>query len=421
MNLHLLAFVKNAGTLVTGTAFAQILPVLLLPVISRIYSPDEFSGLVVFVALASILSAISNFRLQLAIVQTVEDRDAIVLMLTSIASGFVLILITTISYYFFRSFGDFLFKYLGTELNLLILLLTIPAFSFQQACSYFLLRNEQFSVVAISKALQGGLTVLFQIIFGLLEPSATSLILAYFLGICITSAYLVFKVLQSTCISLTFSWAEFGSILAKFKLFPLLSTPAALLDIVSVQMPVYAFSKFQNAASTGAFGLTMRILSAPSSLVAASVSQALLKAVADADKRMGLDFTIFVGGIFSFLAICYLPIAIIISFSGTYIFTFVFGSEWSEAGMISEMLVWAVMIRFAVSPVSSILSLKKYLIRGVIWQGAYFISLCIVVYYFGALSVSEFVWAFVFNEILMYSIYLLLILASAKQLSRKSA
>lgn len=420
MRLLLLSFLKNAGTLVTGTAFAQILPIILLPVVSRIYSPDEFSGLVVFMAFASVFCAISNFRLQLAIVQSAEEREAIILLIASISFGLVLVVIAIIGYIFSRPLGGFISLNLEEEIIILILLLTIIAFAIQQACSYFLIRNEQFKVVAISKAVQGSFTVIFQIIFGILQPTSTSLILAYFLGILIMAVYLFFNVLKMSNIFLRLTWAECFSILEKFKLFPLLSTPASLLDVLSVQMPVYAFAKFQNATSTGAFGLTLRILSVPSSLIATSVSQVLLKASVDANKRMHLNFTIFVGIVFSLLVIMYLPFAIILSLSGTEIFIFVFGVEWSEAGMISEILVWAVMIRFAVSPLSAVLSLRNYLMRGVIWQGMYFLSVCLVVYYFGRLSVYEFITAFVFNEILMYSIYLLLILASAKQISKES-
>lgn len=420
MSSFVLSFIKNAVKLMSGTGFAQILPIIFLPVLSRIYSPGDFAGFVVFVALLSVFSVIANFRLQLAIVQPDDDRDAVLILYASLMSGFLMCLFSGFVLFLFKSSGEITFKNEDMNIVILILSLSILASSVQQATSYWLLRFEQFTTMAISKVIQGGITISAQIVLGMIFASYLSLIFGYFLGILASSSFMVYRALVTSNVLVNFSINELATAVARVKVFPLLSTPAALLNSVSLQMGIYGFTRFQSVASTGAFGLTMRVLSVPSSLVAMSVSQVLLKASADKDARKGIDFHLFVALIFSFLFVSYLPLALIVSVFGEEVFTFVFGAQWAEAGLFAEIIVWGVLMQFAVSPISSILTLKKYLNRGIAWQVLHFISLCLVVYFFAHQSATQFIKFLVINEIIFYFLYLVLILVSAKQLQEEA-
>ena len=55
------------GVLVGGTAFAQAIAVLALPLLTRLYTPDDFSVLAVYAALLGIISVVACLRLEIAI------------------------------------------------------------------------------------------------------------------------------------------------------------------------------------------------------------------------------------------------------------------------------------------------------------------------------------------------------------------
>ena len=70
-------FGRNVLTLMTGTTIAQAIPVAITPILTRLYTPEDFGLLAVFVAFSTILGSISSGRYELAIMLPENDEDAI--------------------------------------------------------------------------------------------------------------------------------------------------------------------------------------------------------------------------------------------------------------------------------------------------------------------------------------------------------
>jgi O-antigen/teichoic acid export membrane protein len=70
-------FNRNALTLVSGTAIAQAILVLISPILTRLYSPADFGDLALFISITSIIGVIANGRYELAIMLPEKDEDAI--------------------------------------------------------------------------------------------------------------------------------------------------------------------------------------------------------------------------------------------------------------------------------------------------------------------------------------------------------
>lgn len=60
-------FLRNVLTLISGTVLAQAIPVALSPMLSRIYTPEEFGVFAIFSSIASALAVVATFRYELAI------------------------------------------------------------------------------------------------------------------------------------------------------------------------------------------------------------------------------------------------------------------------------------------------------------------------------------------------------------------
>ena len=90
-------YARNVITLMTGTAFAQALPIAVSPILTRLYSPAEFGVFAMYLAVASILGVLVTGRYELAILIPKQDRDAIHIAALSAAlsvllSGLLLLL-----------------------------------------------------------------------------------------------------------------------------------------------------------------------------------------------------------------------------------------------------------------------------------------------------------------------------------------
>ena len=70
-------FHKNIFTLVSGSSVSQIISILFIPLLSRLYMPADFGLLAIFIALLNLFGSIINGRYEMAIFLPKSDNDAI--------------------------------------------------------------------------------------------------------------------------------------------------------------------------------------------------------------------------------------------------------------------------------------------------------------------------------------------------------
>ena len=76
-------FKKNVLTLMAGTTIAQAIPIAISPILTRLYSPEEFGLFALFLAIVSIFGVVATMRYEMAIVQPEKSEDAINLVFLS--------------------------------------------------------------------------------------------------------------------------------------------------------------------------------------------------------------------------------------------------------------------------------------------------------------------------------------------------
>ncbi|TSA51930.1 MAG: hypothetical protein D4R43_00035, partial [Sphingobacteriales bacterium] len=70
-------FFKNVTKLSAGSIFAQAIPIAVTPILTRLYSPDEFAQFAFIMAIVSAIVVIATARYELAIMLPKNDDDAI--------------------------------------------------------------------------------------------------------------------------------------------------------------------------------------------------------------------------------------------------------------------------------------------------------------------------------------------------------
>ena len=119
-------FNKNVLTLLTGTTVAQAIPVAISPILTRIYTPEDFGLFAIFIAMTAIFGSIVNARYDLAIMLPKKNEDAINLfalgfLITTIISSFFFVLVII--------FNQNLVHYLGNkEIGIWLYFLPITIF-----------------------------------------------------------------------------------------------------------------------------------------------------------------------------------------------------------------------------------------------------------------------------------------------------
>ena len=81
-------FSRNVLTLMTGTTIAQAIPIAISPILTRIYTPEDFGMFALYMSVASILSVVATGRYELAIMLPKKDEDAVNIVALSIIISF---------------------------------------------------------------------------------------------------------------------------------------------------------------------------------------------------------------------------------------------------------------------------------------------------------------------------------------------
>ena len=68
---------RNILTLMTGTTIAQAIPIAISPILTRIYTPEDFGIFAIFLAITLIIGSIANGHYEQAIMIPKKDEDAI--------------------------------------------------------------------------------------------------------------------------------------------------------------------------------------------------------------------------------------------------------------------------------------------------------------------------------------------------------
>jgi len=393
-----------------GTTVAQAIPIIISPILTRIYSPEEFGLLILFMSIVSILSVIVSLRYERAIIQPLDDEDAISLVVISML---VTIGVSTVLTILINIFYTQIQELIGNnEIDILKYWVPFAVLitGFYNSLYEWHVRKKQFALSAKIVMSKGAVTAGGQVGLGtMMFPGG--LIFGYLMGIFIAFFLLLKSFIKNKdFLILIFNKKQLLKNVKKYKKMPQYSTWGALADNISLQMPTLVIATLKHVSSVGIFGLTIRVLSLPANLLSQALSSVLFQKVAklhydDPDKIKILIIKIFL--ILNFIMI---PFVGFIWLFGENLFAFIFGEPWREAGVMASILVFAVAIRFVVSPLSVVLLLDRNIKLGTLWQFIYFITITATLYVVSSWPLNDFLIAFVIHEIILYFLYFIFIL-----------
>ncbi|HFU77558.1 MAG TPA: translocase, partial [Epsilonproteobacteria bacterium] len=70
-------FSNNVLTLMTGTTIAQAIPIAISPILTRIYTPEDFGIFALFMAITGVFSVVASGRYELALMLPRKEEESI--------------------------------------------------------------------------------------------------------------------------------------------------------------------------------------------------------------------------------------------------------------------------------------------------------------------------------------------------------
>jgi len=348
-------FSRNVLTLMTGTTIAQAIPIAISPILTRIYTPEDFGVFALYMSVASILSVIATARYEVAIMLPEKDDDALNIMILSIAIACLISLSTLIVIILFNKQITTLLGNVAISNWLYLVPISILFTGLYQTFNYWENRQKKYKNLALSRVYQSSTTSAANLTIAPIINGSSGLILGNIFGSIVATLYLIKK---SALLDKNFFQVihinKILSVAHRYIKFPKFDLLASLLNVSAQQVVNILFNSIYSSIFAGYYYLTQKMLGLPVSMIAASVLDVFKEKASKDFQRLGNAKSIYVTTFFKLLALSLVP-SIVIYVYAIDIFTFVFGEQWSESGVYARLLVPMLFLRFISSPLSFML------------------------------------------------------------------
>lgn len=324
-----LPVIASGIRLAVAAVLSQLIYLITMPVVTRLYSPEEFGIYGLFSAFLAIGIPVSTLGLHAGISlssrQTEAVRLAKVIQLFALTTGLVLSLVLG-AYLLFsgRQNG------LSTVVFLLIFWAVLFLGAMAQVARSWAICYD--SIGRANRILLGNSagSAAARLSFGALGWTSFGLPMASLIGSAIS-------VVGLRLVSWRSSPPLVAGVLARYREFPLHAMPQQLMNAVAKALPVLFLGWFFDDEVVGQYALALGVLALPAAVVGKSIGDALLPIYRKSRAVIGQMGQIWRFSTIVLSAVGLVPF-LIIGFLGPEIFGYMFGAPWVMAGLFATVM-----------------------------------------------------------------------------------
>jgi O-antigen/teichoic acid export membrane protein len=353
----MLNFLKPFATVIGVNVIGHVIYFFSLPIIMRIYSPEEFG---VFSALFVILLNIGTtgaLMYDQAIPVATDQNDRIALTQLSLFISLAICFISCVLIFILSEYTAFLSPNVGP---IAVIVLSLAAFVqiLTQLSQAWRLRDGEVVIIGWSGVHMQGLRATIQVALGVWAPYAISLLIGELLSRVGGLRYL--RKFDEHKYYPFVSVSEMKAAFIKYADFPKYIGPSTLLDFGTYMLQFYWIGTNHSAYVLGQFVLAKRILDLPVLFISKSLSDMLysrqIKASILNDGSLRRELQIFFALLIAFGSIVFLPLMVL----GQQIFSVAFGKQWELSGQLCAILVYGAILNLATAPLTRVFSISNH-------------------------------------------------------------
>ena len=405
-------FIRNVTVLTAGTFVAQLIPLLILPVFTRMYSAELFGiqailqfGLMLMIPLAT---GYFDWAIPTPRQETrARGMATIALFLSVIISALTLLIVFfakdwIITLLQIPEIGNWIYAYPVIVLGA----------SLMSVSNYWLLRLGRYGLQSVNKLVLAVSTAVITLACGLLDVPYGLLI--GFVGGIVIDALWAMAIACRTGFSLTRAAPRyFFRMVRKYGHFPMYgSLPTAMSNLAS-HIPLLVITATYSLAVAGHYAVARNILFGGVSLISVCIGQVVLKHVADLvqrGERAWPDFR----RITLWLFLCAFLLMAGVYVIGPWFFTLYLGTDWSASADITRILAFNTFF-WLMGPTLSLAVIAVHKIRSVaLWQiiyGVMQLGLLLFIH----LPFEQFLWRIVAFEVTAYALYTVIMILAMRR------
>lgn len=404
------SFRSNLAVISIGRISSQIIPLLITPILTRIYTPGDFGILATFTAVVTIISLVSTGRYSLAITLPKESRKSIELFLISILGVVFCSILVLLLLLFFKSKILTLLSLENNPLFILFFPLVIFILGSMETVYYSLLRRRDFAFISKNFFIQTAVINILKLIFAFLWGGWFSLILAYTIGTFLSSSLLFIRFIKKTNIreiTKEVSANDLKTTAIKYKNFPLYSMLADGINSFAIELPNILLNGLFGASITGFYSITQRVLRLPVAFITAGMTDVYRERASSDFREKGNCSKIYLATLKVLTLLSFFPFLLIFLFAPSLI-PIVLGDQWVEVGQYIKILTPLFFFKFIAHPLGSTLYISERQKVNLFWQTGFL--LCTLSSFYVGFLLRDHHLALLFYSISSAIMYIILII-----------
>jgi len=334
------SFKRNVMIMSSGAFINMFIALALYPVVTRLYSKEEFGGFGLFAAVVGLISLGGTALYPTGLVIPKYKREFLAMLKLSLCLMIITVAVSMIIIIFFNELVIMIFKleYLGDLIYFIplgILLNSIHTIFFN-----WNIRKKEFGKNASSSVVSGLSAKIFSIGYAVGFSASTfgfilSRLVSIFLSIVTLGAV---KMVNELRLLRVINIKEVMAVAKKYHKYPKHLLPANIVNKYTSDLPIYMLTGYFSPAVAGAFFLANSVLSIPLSILGNSSGSVFLQKANElyiSKPSEMAEFTYTVHK--NMLYIGTFIFGFVYGF-GDVLFAFVFGVEWQIAGQIAGII-----------------------------------------------------------------------------------
>lgn len=397
-------FSQNVLTLITGTTIAQAIPIAISPILTRIYSPEDFGIFALYMSIASIISVVATGRYELAIMLPKNDDDAINIAALSMFISFVVSLLSFIIVFIFNTQITNLLGNSEIASWLYFIPITVLFTGIYQSLNYWSNRKKEYKRLATSRVVQGGTTGTTNLGMGFSGLGSSGLIGGSVLGQMVSTLLLSKMIWDKDKNRLnTIKRLKIIAMANRYVKFPKFDILASFSNVSSHQITHILFNTMFNSTIAGYYYFTQRILGLPITFIASAIADVFRETATLEYQVHGNAKQIYISTFKKLFILSFFP-SLLLYFFAVDLFIFIFGDEWRVAGEYTQILTPMLFLRFLSSPLSFMLYIGEKQHVNLLGNGS--LLLLILLSFYFSHNALETIYFLSFSYSIIYVVYL---------------
>lgn len=408
---------KGVLILGSGTAVAQLIGIVSMPIITRLYTPSDLGVLATYSSILAIVGIGATLGYEFAFALPKEDEDAVNLF----GLCLILLFITTTALAFILFFGRGLliktFDLGSTVQYAWLLLIGFFGMGLYAVLNYWAVRRRDYKRITYTKINQGAGGSLCNIFLGVLSFGPVGLMLGHIVsqiaGIT-TLARTMLRMEGGTFKAISFS--RMKSVAKTYRSFPVFYFPSSIVEAAALQLPPIALLALYDSQVVGFYALAQLLVVLPGRLISGSMGQSYQGEASKIIREGSRELRSLYVRTLKHLSVIAVPLIGVPALCAPFVVPFIFGEAWVEVGVYCWPLAVMVIANFVASPTGH-LQLYGYNHWMLIWNVTRFISVLVAFYLSHLLKLSV-VLTITAYALVMFGMYIVSVILNLEAMKR---